>query len=426
MKRSHFTAPTCAAILSITSLGVTGTAALAQSAPDLDYETVLTDLDNPWDMAFLPDGTMFYTEKCLGLSVLLPSGETNALLGMTGSDGYASTADDLFCEGQAGMMGIALDPEFDDNRFIYVYSTSSMQAPGTNRLMRFVVSNDLSDVSDRTDLIEDVPYKPEASDQPFGGPGAHNGGRVRFGPDGYLYLTTGDIHGAEVPQSPTLLGGKVVRIDRDGNAAEGNNAPEGFDARIYTYGHRNVQGIAFHPQTGQPIAAEHGPWHSDEITALVPGGNGGWDPRPNRAGRGDCPDGYCGYEPVQMEAMEPAERAAYMPMTDFDSFPDAMPPAWTNNGLSQGMTANVFLIGDHWGGWEGHMAVGFMGIGFGGTPVGQRIDLIDIADDGQSVNDVTEMPLPMGQGRFRALVLGPDGALYAAIDEGDIYRIMPN
>lgn len=226
MKRSHFTAPTCAAILSITSLGVTGTAALAQSAPDLDYETVLTDLDNPWDMAFLPDGTMFYTEKCLGLSVLLPSGETNALLGMTGSDGYASTADDLFCEGQAGMMGIALDPEFDDNRFIYVYSTSSMQAPGTNRLMRFVVSNDLSDVSDRTDLIEDVPYKPEASDQPFGGPGAHNGGRVRFGPDGYLYLTTGDIHGAEVPQSPTLLGGKVVRIDRDGNAAEGNNAPK--------------------------------------------------------------------------------------------------------------------------------------------------------------------------------------------------------
>lgn len=426
MNRFFGISPTCATAVSILSLGLTGTMALAKNGPDLGYETVLTDLDNPWDMAFLPDGTMFYTEKCLGLSVLLPSGASNALLGMTGSDGYASTADDLFCEGQAGMMGIALDPEFDDNRFIYVYSTSSMSAPGTNRLMRFVVSDDLSDVSDRTDLIEDVPYKPEASDQPFGGPGAHNGGRVRFGPDGYLYLTTGDIHGANVPQSPTLLGGKVIRIDRDGNAAEGNNAPEGFDPRIFTYGHRNVQGIAFHPQTGQPIAAEHGPWHSDEITALVPGGNGGWDPRPNRAGRGDCPDGYCGYEPVQMEAMEPSERAAYMPMTDFDSFPDAMPPAWTNNGLSQGMTSNVFLTGDHWGDWHGRMAVGFMGIGFGGTPVGQRIDVIDIAEDGQSVNDVTEMPLPMGPGRFRALVIGPDGALYTAIDEGDIYRIMPN
>ena len=394
-------------------------------APTLSHNTVLSDLSDPWDMAFLPDGTMFYTEKCNGLSVLLPDGNVNHLLGMDGSEGYDSVANDLFCEGQAGMMGIAVDPEFDDNRYMYVYSTSSMTAPGTNRLMRFEVSEDLVSVSGRTDLIQDVPYKPEASDQPFGGPGAHNGGRVRFGPDGYLYLTTGDIHGADVPQSPTLLGGKVIRIDRDGNAAAGNNAPDGFDSRIFTYGHRNVQGITFHPTTGQPIASEHGPWHSDEITALVAGGNGGWDPRPNMAGRGDCPDGYCGYEPEQMEAMEPSERAQYMPMTDFETYPDALPPAWDNNQLSQGMTASTFLEGSHWGAWEGRMVVGFMGIGFGGTPVGQRIDVIDIAEDGLSVHDVMEMPLPMGSGRFRALVMGPDGHLYAAIDEGDIYRIYP-
>lgn len=281
-----------AAIMATAIAAVLPTASLSDGhGPSLSHTTVLTGLDNPWDMAFLPDGTMFFTEKCLGLSVRLPDGEVNHLLGMVDTSDYASTADDLFCEGQAGMMGVAVDPEFDDNRFLYVYSTSSMTAPGTNRLMRFTVNEDLSDVGDRTDLIDSVPYKPEASDQPFGGPGAHNGGRVRFGPDGYLYLTTGDIHGAEVPQSPTLLGGKVIRIDRDGNAAEGNNAPDGFDPRIYTYGHRNVQGIAFHPETGQPITAEHGPWHSDEITALVPGGNGGWDPRPNMAGRGDCPHG---------------------------------------------------------------------------------------------------------------------------------------
>ena len=394
-------------------------------ALSLSHTTVLSGLADPWDMAFLPDGTMFFTQKCDGLSVMLPDGEVNDLLGMGGSEGYESTADDLFCEGQAGMMGVAVDPEFDDNRLLYVYSTSNMTEPGTNRLMRFTVSEDLTAVTDRTDLIDNVPYKPEESDQPFGGPGAHNGGRVRFGPDGYLYLTTGDIHGAEVPQSPTLLGGKVIRIDRDGNAAEGNNAPEGFDPRIYTYGHRNVQGIAFHPETGQPITAEHGPWHSDEITALVPGGNGGWDPRPNMAGRGDCPDGYCGYEPGQMDAMDPQERAEYMPMTDLETYPDAMPPAWDNNGLSQGMTSNVFLTGEEWGEWEGRMLVGFMGIGFGDTPVGQRIDVIDIAEDGLSVNSVTEMDLPMGPGRFRALVQGPDGALYAAIDEGDIFRIVP-
>lgn len=393
--------------------------------PTLGYSTVLSGLSDPWDMAFMPDGTMFYTEKCNGLSVLMRDGSINHLLGMSDSEGYDSTADDLFCEGQAGMMGIALDPEFDDNRYLYVYSTSSMTEPGTNRLLRFEVNDDLTSVSGRTDLIEDVPYKPEASDQPFGGPGAHNGGRLRFGPDGYLYLTTGDIHGAEVPQSPTLLGGKVIRVDRHGNAAAGNNPPDGFDPRIYTYGHRNVQGIAFHPTTGQPIAAEHGPWHSDEIKALVAGGNAGWDPRPNMAGRGDCPDGYCGYEPVQMEEMEPEERRAYMPMTDLETYPDAIRPAWDNNVLSQGMTDNTFLLGEHWGAWNGRMVVGFMGIGFGGTPVGQRIDVIDIAEDGMSVNDVTEMPLPMGSGRFRALVQGPDGHLYAAIDEGDIYRIYP-
>jgi len=401
-------------------------------APTLGYTTIFTDLEDPWDMAFLPDGTMFFTEKCRGLSVRLPGGTVNPLdnpvnllLGMQGTEGYDSVADDLFCEGQAGMMGVAVDPEFEDNRLLYVYSTSSMTEPGTNRLMRFTVDEDLTSVSDRTDLIEDVPYKPEETDQPFGGPGAHNGGRLRFGPDGYLYLTTGDIHDAEVPQSPTLLGGKVLRIDRDGNAAEGNNPPEGFDPRIFTYGHRNVQGIAFHPETDQPIAAEHGPWHSDEITALEPGGNGGWDPRPNMAGRGDCPDDYCGYEPFQMEAMDPEERAAYMPMTDFETYPDAMPPAWDNDGLSQGMTANEFLTGEQWGEWDGRMVVGFMGIGFGDTPVGQRIDLIDIAEDGLSVNDVTEIDLPMERGRFRALEQGPDGALYAAVDEGYIYRILP-
>ncbi len=425
MSRNPATWPVGAVMASALVAGLPAVALADTHAPGLSHTTVLSGLSDPWDMAFLPDGTMFFTEKCDGLSVLLPDGEVNALLGIGGSEGYASTAEDLFCEGQAGMMGVAVDPDFEENRFLYVYSTSSMAEPGTNRLMRFTVSDDLAGVADRTDLIEDVPYKPEASDQPFGGPGAHNGGRVRFGPDGYLYLTTGDIHGAEVPQSPTLLGGKVIRIDRDGNPAEGNNAPEGFDPRIYTYGHRNVQGIAFHPDTGQPIAAEHGPWHSDEITALVPGGNGGWDPRPNMAGRGDCPDGYCGYEPEQMEGMDPAERAAYMPMTDFETYPDAMPPAWDNNGLSQGMTAAVFLTGDHWGELNGRMAVGFMGIGFGDTPVGQRIDLVDIAEDGLSVHDVMEMPLPMGPGRFRALVQGPDGNLYTAVDEGNIYRVAP-
>ncbi len=394
--------------------------------PNLTHATVLTDLESPWDMAFLADGTMFFTEKCRGLSVRLPSGKVNALLGMKGAKGYASTADDLFCEGQAGMQGVAVDPNFSENRLIYVYSTSSKTAPGSNRLMRLKVNDDLTGVSDRTDIVEDVPYKPKATNHPFGGPGAHNGGRVRFGPDGHIYLTTGDTHNGIVPQSPKLLGGKVLRIDRDGKAVAGNNPPAGFDKRIYTYGHRNVQGIAFRPGDGTPVVAEHGPWHSDEITVLVNGGNGGWDPRPNRAGRGDCPDNYCGYMPNQLKGMDPAERVKFMPMTDKASYPDAMPPAWNNNGLSQGTSSAAFLTGKQWGDWDGRLVVGIMGIGFGGTPVGMRIDVIDLAKDGKSVKDVTTMSLPMAAGRFRSVVLGPDGNLYAAVDQGDIYRLTPN
>ena len=388
-------------------------------------EVVLDGLDNPWDMGFLDDGTMFFTEKCKGLSVRMPDGKVNALYGVGATAGYASNGADLFCEGQAGMMGVAVDPAFDSNRRIYVYSTSNMSTPHTNRLMRFSVNADFTGVSDRTDIVADVPYKMAASNHPFGGPGAHNGGRVRFDANGHLFLTTGDTHNGEVPQSPTMMGSKVLRIDTDGNAIADNAPPAGFDKRTYTYGHRNVQGIAFHPQTGQAITAEHGPWHSDEITILRNGGNAGWDPRPNMAGRGDCPDNYCGYSPNQEDGMNRYERAAYMPMTDFDTYPDAMPPVWNNNGWSQGTSSAAFLEGAAWGEWDGAMVVGIMGIGFGGTPIGQRIDVIQFNDDITDVEDVTEMTLPMEPGRFRSVVMGPDGSLYTAIDEGTIYKLTP-
>jgi glucose/arabinose dehydrogenase len=401
------------------------TAQTGMNSTKLVSEVVLEGLDNPWDLAFLDDGTMLFTEKCKGLSVRMPDGTVTKLYGVGATEGYASNGSDLFCEGQAGMMGVAFDPDFANNRRIYVYSTSNMATPHTNRLMRFTVNADFTGVADRTDIVADVPYKMAASNHPFGGPGAHNGGRVRFDSNGHLFLTTGDTHNGEVPQSPTMMGSKVLRIDTDGNAIADNAPPEGFDKRTFTYGHRNVQGIAFHPVTGQAITAEHGPWHSDEITILQNGGNAGWDPRPNMAGRADCPDNYCGYSPNQEDGMNRYERAAYMPMTDFDTYPDAMPPVWNNNGWSQGTGSAAFLKGEAWGDWDGAMVVGIMGIGFGGTPIGQRIDVIHFNDDNTDVEDVTEMTLPMAPGRFRTVVMGPDGSLYTAIDEGTIYKLTP-
>ena len=408
-----------------TSFGLTEARANAD-VPVLTHTVVLDKLESPWDMSFLPDGTMFFTEKCKGLSVRMPDGKVNALLGMKDSKGYADTAADLFCEGQAGMQGVTVDPDFAKSRLIYVYSTSSMTAPGTNRVLRLKVNDGFTKVSDRTDIVADIVFKPKASDHPFGGPGAHNGGRLRFNPgDGFLYVTTGDTHNGEVPQSPTKIGGKVLRIDRDGKAAPDNKAPDGFDKRIYTYGHRNPQGITFRPGTNQPFTAENGPWHSDEVTALVNGGNGGWDPRPNMAGRGDCPDKYCGYSPNQMGAVDPKERAKFMPMTDTATYPNAMKPAWNNDGLSQGTSSGTFLSGKQWKSWDGRMVVGLMGIGVHGTPVGNRIDVLDIAADGSSANR-TMLNLPMPAGRFRSVVQGTDGNLYVATDEGSIIMLKPN
>ena len=395
------------------------------ATPMLSHTAVLTKLESPWDMAFLADGTMFFTEKCHGLSVRQPGGNVVKLLGMKDAKGYPSSANDLFCEGQAGMMGVAVDPNFGSNRFIYVSSTSSMTAPGTNRVLRLRVNGDATAVAERVDIVTDIAYKPRASDHPFGGPGAHNGGRLRFSPgDGYLYVTTGDTHNGETPQSPTRIGGKVLRIDRDGRAAPGNGAPAGFDPRIYTYGHRNPQGLTFRPGTNQPYVAENGPWHSDEVTALVAGGNGGWDPRPNVAGRGTCPDSYCGYSPNQMGAVDPKTRSAFMPMTDTKTYPNAMRPAWTNDGLSQGLLAGTFLAGPQWKDWNGRMIIGFAGIGIHGTPVGNRLDVLDISANGLSATRTT-VNLPMPAARFRSLVQGPDGNLYVATDEGAISRLTP-
>ena len=390
---------------------------------------VFQQTENPWDMAFLPNNTMFFTEKCKGLSVRLPSGSVNKLLGVGGSTGFAAVKSDLFCDGQAGVQGVAIDPDFSQNRYIYLFSSSK----GANRtyggynniVMRMKVNPSLDGVFDIVEIINDLGYKPLKSNHPFGGPGAHNGGRLRFGPDGFLYATIGDNHNGAGPQSPTELRGKLLRVDRDGKAAAGNNPPAGFDKRIFAYGFRNPQGIAFRPGSGDVYLSENGPWHSDEVTKVVNGGNGGWDPRDNVNGRGACPDGYCGYSPNQMGALPPSERAAFMSMTDLKAYPNAMKPAWNNNGLSQGMCGSVWLVGKQWKEWEGRLAVGYAGIGIHGTATGNRVDILDISQDGSSAKR-EELLWPTFAGRFRHLSQGADGALYVADEaSGSIYRVTP-
>ena len=122
-----------------------------------------------------------------------------------------------------------------------------------------------------------------------------------------------------------------------------------------------------------------------------------------------------------MEAVDPAVRAAYTPMSD-TRFDDLMPAAWNNNGFSQGTGSAAFLTGSNWGIYEGRLTVGIMGIAFGDTPAGSRIDVIDLSDDGLGIKGIVRMPVGFSK-RFRGLVMGPENALYATTDEGEIYKI---
>jgi glucose/arabinose dehydrogenase len=372
-------------------------------APRLTTEPVLSGLSSPWDIAFLPDGSMLFTEKCRGLTISR-NGTRTRLFGTSGS---ALVASDMFCEGQTGMHGVAVDPDFgNSNRYIYVYMASTLSAsattPRTNRIIRLVLDPGMTTVSNRTDIITDIAFKNVGN--AWGGAGSHSGGRVRFGPDGYLYVTTGDNHNGTLPQDPNRLGGKVLRVDRDGRGAPGNKSPG--DPRIFTYGHRNVQGISFRPGTGQPFSSEHGPGHSDEVTPLVAGGNGGWDPKPDPGV--SCADDYCGYI---------SNNAAGTPtsMTDLAKFPNAMRPSSNNAGRSQGTGPNTFLVGSQWRAWNGRLAVGIMG--------GTRVDILTLDAAGIATNVIQAPGLPVT--RYRSLVPGPDGKLYVATDSGEIFRIVP-
>ena len=367
--------------------------------PVLTRTVVLSGRSSPWDVAVAADGAMFFTEKCRGLSVRRTDGSIVHLFGTTGA---TLVAPDLRCEGQSGVHGVALDPAFATNRTVYVYMLSTLStSPRTNRVVRLVLTSGYTGASNRTDIITDIAFKDAGNG--VGGAGAHSGGRLRFGPDGFLYVTTGDNHNATLPQSPTRLGGKVLRVTTSGAAAPGNAPPAGFDPRIFTYGHRNVQGITFRPGTGQPFTSEHGPNHSDEVTGLVNGGNGGWDPQ-NRSGL-SCPDGYCGY----------AGNPSTMPMTDVARFPNAMRPAWTNGGSSQGMGPAEFLVGPQWRAWNGRLAVGIMG--------GSRLVILELNSSGTVTSEVAAS-LPGV--RYRGLTLGPDGNLYVVTDAGEIWRVTPS
>jgi len=207
-----------------------------------ETEILVQGLDTPWGIAFLPDDTMIFTERS-GRVSLIKNGQQVIVGNIEVSE-----------RSESGLLGVAVDPAFDKNKFVYLYYTHQ----GGNRISRFTLQETLEE---ETILLDNIPHAR-----------FHDGGRIKFGPDNKLYVTTGDATNPSSAQDLKALAGKILRMNKDGSIPEDNP----FNNYVYSYGHRNPQGIAWHPVTKELYAAEHGPTRNDEINLIVKGGNYGW------------------------------------------------------------------------------------------------------------------------------------------------------
>lgn len=214
----------------------------------LQVEPIAENLDTPWEVAFGPDGRIFVTERP-GTVRVIEDGELR-------EEPYAELAVDEMGEG--GQLGLAFDPEFEENRTLYAYYTTDEEDGARNRIVRLVEEDGVA-------VEEEVLLE---------GPAAqiHNGGRIAFGPDGKLYATLGDVSEASLAQDRDALAGKIVRLEPDGSIPDDN--PFG-DSPVYSYGHRNPQGLAWDDE-GNLYAPEHGQSAHDELNLIRPGENYGW------------------------------------------------------------------------------------------------------------------------------------------------------
>lgn len=354
--------------------------ALLLSSPSLSAQTTLRPvpiakgLEHPWGLAFLPDGRMLVTERQGRMRVVERDGRLGAALA-----GLPPVA----AGGQGGLLDVVLHPSFADNRLVYwSYSEPGDGGAGTAVARARLEGNRLADVQ--------VIFR----QQPKVSGGNHFGSRLVFGRDGRLFVTLGDrFHRRDDAQDLSNHLGKIVRIEDDGRVPADNpfaNRP-GAKAEIWSYGHRNVQGAALHPATGELWAHEHGPQGGDELNVPAPGANHGWPVISHGRNYG-----------IGTRIGEGTERA------------DVAAPlrVWLPTSIAP--SGMAFLTSERYPGWKGSLFIGALR--------GQHLVRLEL--DGRKVLR-EERLLADFAARIRDVRQGPDGWLYVLTDspDGQIVRL---
>ena len=338
---------------------------------DFTTEEVVSNIQNPWGMVFLPDGGMLITEKA-GKLLHFKEGKTTEI----------GNLPNIYVRGQGGLLDVELHPNYKNNGWLYLsYSSNDGGGKGGNTtIMRAKLSDNR--LIERKVLYKAVPNTTK---------GQHFGSRLEFDNEGYLYFSVGDRGNRDVnPQDITKDGGKIYRLHDDGRIPKDNPfiSKSGAKAAIYSYGHRNPQGLAVHPKTGRLWEHEHGPRGGDEINMVEKGKNYGWPVITYGIN-------YSGTKITDETSRSGMEQPIYQ---------------WTPSIGPCGMT---FVSSDKYPKWKGNLLVGSLAF--------QYLERLVIEN-----NKVTyREKLLDGMGRVRNIRQAPNGFIYVGIEGKGIYKLTP-
>lgn len=342
------------------------------SQADFRLETVVSGLDYPWAIAFLPNGDKLVTERAGRLRVI----REGQLL-----DEPVSGVPDVAASGQGGLLDVLLHPEFESNQLLFLSYAHRNDQGMTTRVAR---------AKYRDQALHDLRVIFEA--EPRSGTTRHFAGRMAIPSDGYLYVAVGDRGERERAQDTSDDAGGVHRITIEGKAPEGNPfAEDGGSDTLFTTGNRNIQGMALHPDTGELWSHEHGPRGGDEVNVIEAGTNYGW--------------------PVITYGIN----YSGTPITDQTHKEGMAQPLhyWDPSIAPSGM---AFYTGDDFPQWQGDLFVGALKL--------QKLVRLEL--DGREITGEEDLLTGLGE-RIRAVSMGPDGHLWLLTDDADgkVLRVVP-